>query len=562
MNGLKLVDRRKFIGSLIVLAGSSGLIFKTIKIFQNSKKAKLKYLGQDSAFLHKIRESFDYSKVEVNTNYYDCIVLGGGISGLSSIYHLEKNTREKNKSGNYLPAKYLLLEAQNDIGGNSQSGSFKNGENEISKYPYGAHYLPIPSTELSELNNFLLKSNISYFDPELNQTLYNPEYLIHSPETKLLYLGRWHDGLIPFESLNQEELLEIAKFNEIIHKFRIRVGSDNKNAFSIPISNSSRDEDLLELDKISFKDFLESQQLNSKFLHWFVNYATKDDYGCEYNETSAWAGIHYFASRPQDESSSTNKHQPDLLTWPEGNGFLVKKFKEQINSEVRCNCLILQVAPTDDGNYLVYYLDRGKNKIIALKTKSIISSLPHFINKRIFSSSLFSNNKSLPNLETDYTPWLVANLNIETLPAKYKNIPWDSISFYSDSLGFVRADHQNLTPKNTGAVLSYYLPYSKNKSNQIRHDLSETSLEKLGDTVIKELSKFYPGLENEVSQIDFWIWGHAMNKPKPGNMRQAVLNDVNSVSNSLYLAHTDYSGISVFEEAFYQGVRAAEQIAF
>ena len=49
---------------------------------------------------------------------------------------------------------------------------------------------------------------------EKAEVQYNPEYLIHSPETKLLYLGRWHDGLIPFESLNQEELLEIEKFND------------------------------------------------------------------------------------------------------------------------------------------------------------------------------------------------------------------------------------------------------------------------------------------------------------------------------------------------------------
>ena len=61
-----------------------------------------------------------------------------------------------------------------------------------------------------------------------------------------------------------------------------------------------------------------------------------------------------------------------------------------------------------------------------------------------------------------------------------------------------------------------------------------------------------------VSRIDIMRFGHAMARPAPGRMfapgREALLRD----QGGLWLANSDVSGMSIFEEAQYHGVRAAE----
>jgi hypothetical protein len=531
MNSL---SRRQFLGSLAVVATSSGFILK--KILENQINfPQISISGQDSKLFHQLRDGyFESAGSVVDQNVYDCIVLGGGISGLSAVYHLEKFKKNK----------YLLLEGQNLVGGNSQYGS-----NQITKYPYGAHYLPVPNSDLKELNDFLYKIGvITKLDSNGNHS-YNEEYLIHGPETKLLYQGKWHDGLIPFSDLGKAELVQVDLFLKTMDKFSSVYGNDFKKAFTLPVSNSSQDEQFLSLDKVNFKDFLVSQGINSEFIFWYVNYATKDDYGTSYLETSAWAGIHYFASRPK------NSNQADIFTWPEGNGFLVEAFRKLILSEIKVNSLIVNVKQVKS-YYEVTYFDETRGELVICRANSVISCLPHFINQRIFSNSI-----KLPDILTEYVPWLVANLSINELPEEYRNIPWDSVSYHSESLGFVRADHQNLNLKNSSTVLTYYFPFSEIDSSAARWKLSLIELSEIGKNVIEDLDRFYPALRNKVDKIDLWLWGHAMAKPVVGRMREAILNSNYKISDNLYFAHTDYSGISIFEEAFYQGVGAASAVS-
>ena len=63
-------------------------------------------------------------------------VVGGGAAGLSAAY--------KFKKANFND--FLLLELEDKIGGTAQSGT-----SEIVPYPWGAHYLPVPFQENTEL---------------------------------------------------------------------------------------------------------------------------------------------------------------------------------------------------------------------------------------------------------------------------------------------------------------------------------------------------------------------------------------------------------------------------
>jgi hypothetical protein len=70
-----------------------------------------------------------------------------------------------------------------------------------------------------------------------------------------------------------------------------------------------------------------------------------------------------------------------------------------------------------------------------------------------------------------------------------------------------------------------------------------------------DLLAMHPDLEGAIRSIELWRWGHAMIRPTPGFLGRG---DALRPEPPLFLAHSDLSGLSLFEEAHYQGVRAAE----
>ncbi|MGE9665511.1 hypothetical protein ACQPWO_33530, partial [Escherichia coli] len=79
------------------------------------------------------------------------------------------------------------------------------------------------------------------------------------------------------------------------------------------------DAEVAALDRLSMADWMRARGLDSQRLRWLVDYSCRDDYGMTVEQTSAWAGLFYFASR----MSAPGAEAQSLITWPEGNGRLV-----------------------------------------------------------------------------------------------------------------------------------------------------------------------------------------------------------------------------------------------
>jgi len=54
-------------------------------------------------------------------------------------------------------------------------------------------------------------------------------------------------------------------------------------------------------------------------------------------------------------------------------------------------------------------------------------------------------------------------------------------------------------------------------------------------------------------------WGHAMARPAPGLFFGGARAAARQPFRGIHFAHTDLSGIALFEEAFYHGARAADE---
>ena len=145
---------------------------------------------------------------------------------------------------------FKLFELDTKSGGNS-----KSGENRISKYPFAAHYLPIPNENFPELIEFLHEHKIITGFDSSGLPLYDEYFICFEPQERFFYRGIWHDGLPPKSGLNESEVLEINRFSEITENYKNKIGKDNKPAFTIPLELSSTDEEFLSLDKITIAEF-------------------------------------------------------------------------------------------------------------------------------------------------------------------------------------------------------------------------------------------------------------------------------------------------------------------
>jgi len=109
-------------------------------------------------------------------------------------------------------------------------------------------------------------------------------------------------------------------------------------------------------------------------------------------------------------------------------------------------------------------------------------------------------------------------------------------------------------------VFTYYYPLTGASPAQGRNRLLETSWKTWADFILKDLSKPHPEIYALVSHLDIFRWGHAMVRPRPGFVWGEARRKAAENLDHLYFAHSDLSGFSIFEEAQYRGVLAAEQV--
>ncbi len=130
----------------------------------------------------------------------------------------------------------------------------------------------------------------------------------------------------------------------------------------------------------------------------------------------------------------------------------------------------------------------------------------------------------------------------------------------SDALGYVVATHQHLTAHRDQTVFTWYQALCDGPPDRERQRLLATPWAAWAERILRDLSKPHPDIRQLVTRLDLVRWGHAMTRPRPGfvwgEARQRLLN----VRDRVWFAHSDLSGYSIFEEANYRGILAAERV--
>ncbi len=529
------MKRRNFLHTLAL----APFVVSMLNACKNKLQVKGKITGASANMGHILREK-PMDKPASAFIEKKVVIIGAGISGLSAARELVNNNIND----------FLVLELEAYPGGNS---SF--GKNEISAYPQGAHYIPIPNIELTEYISFLKEHGVIESFDDKGLPFYNELHLCFDSQERLFLNGNWQEGIIPKRGLQPAELKEIERFLALMNYYRELKGTDGKYAFNIPVNASSMDADLQQLDSITMKDWMLQNKFSNPYLCWYINYCTRDDFATGYDKISAWAGIHYFASR---KGKAANAVHSDVLTWPEGNGFLMDKLLQHCGKNVRTNALALSVKKEGE-NVVVRFMDTQTKNITEVKADECIMACPQYVAARLLNDQ---ERKDIVKQHFLYTPWLVANIKT-AIPAQQAHVPlsWDNVIYDSKSLGYVDATHQ--LPQQVAGLknLTYYLPFTDGDVLAERRRISTLTHEELCRLVTDDLEKTHPGITEKIEEINVTIWGHSMAQPLPGFISGEVRKKMTaSVNDNIHFAHTDIAGISIFEEAFYQGIYAARKI--
>jgi len=465
------------------------------------------------------------------------LIVGGGISGLSAARQFQKRGISD----------FLMLELENHLGGNSS-----NGENKYSKYPLGAHYLPLPNFQDKELLHFLGEAKIILGYNEKGFPIFDELQLTFAPDERLFYKNNWQEGVVPKNGNSVADDLEFDQFFKQMDVFRSGKGEDQKYLFDIPIYLSSKDEKTRSLDQITMKQWFKENNFTSEPLFNYIDYCCKDDFGLGIEYVSAWAGIHYFAGRKQD--STPEKHD-SVLTWPEGNARLATHLKKYTENKSLENHLVYEVKT--EGNKVIAkaFDDVNKSSVEIIADKAIMAS-PQFVNQY-----LIQDRKTFTK-DFHYTPWLLATLIVSELPDNSSfPLSWDNVIYGSKGLGYVYDQHQTLNQVQDKKVITYYFSFSSADLKKTRKELYKKDKEYWKQFVLNDLKIAHSDIEEYTEDIEVFLLGHGMISPAPGFIfGEAKKQAKQNIQKKIYFAHTDLSGISIFEEAFHQGINVVNEI--
>ncbi|MGI9034474.1 MAG: FAD-dependent oxidoreductase [Pyrinomonadaceae bacterium] len=524
-----------------ILTAFLGLPFALAACKSNSENTQIagEIVGANVNVGHILREQRNTEVPADNWENIKVAIIGGGAAGLSAAWKFTKNNFND----------FVLLELENKIGGTAQSGT-----SDIVSYPWGAHYLPVPFRENAELIALLDEMNLTEGRTANGEIVVKEQFLCREPEERVFYKGRWYENLYLNVGASDDDKRQYAEFQKQIDYWINWRDANSFRAFTLPIANCSTDAEVTALDKISFGDWLRNKGFTSERLFWYCDYATRDDYGLKLGDASAWAGLFYFCSRVRKSGEESQV----FITFPEGNGHFVNYLADKIADKIRLKTIALEIIPRENGVDVIY-LNTATNEIRGLHCEKVIFAAPIFTAKYVIRD--FKQNAPAYVNEFQHNAWFVANLFLKDRPKNRfpKDFPlaWDNVLYESPGLGYVNATHQKGIDYGA-AVFTYYYPMCSEENGRAK--LFSLDHSQLTDIITTDLSRAHPNIRELTTRIDVMRWGHAMISPRPNFLWSGARENAQKPYRNIHFAHSDLSGIALFEEAFFHGIRAANEI--
>lgn len=493
-------------------------------------------VGQNVSLGHILREHRSFEVPSDRWHRKKIVIVGAGVAGLSAAWKLLKQG----------VSDLSVIELEKEPGGTS-----KSSHGDPVKYPWGAHYLPVPFSENQELIELLDEMELIDGRTGEGDILIKEQYLCREPEDRIFYKGRWYEGLYLHAGESDEDKLQLKAFQDELDKWINWRDVSGRRAFVVPSGRGSDDAEVKALDKMSFGDWLRRKGFTSERLFWYCDYACRDDYGLKLEQTSAWAGLFYFCSRVKRSGSES---QP-FITFPEGNGRFIDHLSKKAGEKIETSKAVVSIIPTDTGVDVICF---DGEQVSGIHSDKVIYAAPIFTAPYVIRG--FNEDRPFDARRFNSNSWFVANLHLKDRPKPRfpRDFPlsWDNVLYESPSLGYVNATHQKGIDYGP-AIWTYYYPMCHEPDGRTK--LFNYEWRELAEVCLTDIARAHSDIYDLCERIDIMRWGHAMISPTPGFIWGGEREKALKPYRNIHFAHTDLSGIALFEEAFYHGLKAAER---
>jgi hypothetical protein len=539
---------------------------------------------------HRLRDAAPGGGVRVSDNAWrnvDVAIIGGGIAGLTAAWWLDRaGIRD-----------LAVLELDRVPGGTAQAGA-----SPLTPYPWGAHYVVAPMHHQHAMIALLAEMGALDGIDAAGEPIVAEQLRVREPEERVFYRGRWYEGQYLYAGATADDHAQLARFRAEIDRWVAWRDAAGRRAFALPAAAGSGDAAVTALDRQSFAAWLDERQLTSARLRWLADYACRDDFGLTLADTSAWAGVSYFASRLHHPGAD---HQP-VVTWPDGNGALVTHLASKLGDRLRLEHAVVDVRIPDNlipdgrvsdgrnpdgrlsdgrigepramhhgvtpGDIAEGWSSRAMSGIsrpvdiiavtpdgaVGYRARRAIVAIPGFVARRVVKP-LRDGARALPAI--DRGAWAVANLHLDGRLATRRGdapLAWDNVLYDSPSLGYVVATHQR--GRDVGpTVLTWYYPFTGDAA-VARAQLDGASRADWAEAALADLSRAHPDLRGRCHRVDVCYWGHGMPRPRIGTVFDPTLVAARTPLGPLHMAVSELSGVALFEEALDHGIRAADEV--
>lgn len=529
-------SRRDALRTLSAIIAAPALVGLTAK----GRVIRGGFVDDDSGAGHAIRDGKGALPGHRPTRRTRVAIVGGGIGGLSAAWRLDALGMHE----------WTLLELAPRVGGNARSAEYPGLGGQ--RAPWGAHYLPVPGPEAIHVRQLMRELGVLHADGTWDERV-----LCHSPQERIWQHGRWHEGLEPLDAATAADREQFRRFEQQVAEWRAG------GMFSVPSAQGHARRTVASgrrgaaggiaravtaLDGMTAHEWMQREGFTSESLRWWVEYGTRDDYGASLQQASAWAAVHYFAAREAEEQGP--------LTWPEGNDWIARELARRLRARsgadsqprIVANAPVVRVEQQG----ATWIVDTPAQRVVC---DAVIWSAPLFVLPRVCREA------TVP-VTAEYAPWVVANVVLDREPlSRGAPLAWDNVIYGSRALGYVNAAHQQLGTPATHQLYTWYHAVVDRPAREARRWLQQRPWSEWRDEIIADLQRAHPDIADRVLRIDVMRWGHAMARPVPGLLDRVRRLQEWKPAPRLFVAHADLSNLSLFEEAQWHGVEAAESAA-
>jgi protoporphyrinogen oxidase len=469
------------------------------------------------------------------------VIVGAGVAGLAAGWRLERAGFRD----------FVVLELESAAGGTSRSGT-----EGVVPHPWGAHYLPAPFRDNVALCRLLEEMEVIEGEDRDGEPIFAEQVLCRDPQERLWHRGIWYEGLYLQAGASSEDQEQYRRFFAEIDRWVGWRDGRGRRAFALPLRTASDDADLAALDRQTMAEWLDERGFTSWRLRWLIDYACRDDYGAHPTEVSAWAGLFYFCARRKVPGGDAQPY----LTWPEGNGRLIQHLAGAVRGRLLTDLAVADLHPTDPpgqkGVELIAW--RAEGGVQGFRADQVIFAAPQFVARYVLRPWREHPPEHLAQFT--YGSWAVANLHLRDRPVnRGAPLAWDNVLSESRGLGYVVATHQKGLDHGP-TIFTWYYPQTEPSADKGRRELLSLSWRDWVELALSDLERAHPELRSLCHRLDVMRWGHAMIRPSPGFVLGAARRRAREPYRGIHFAHSDLSGVALFEEAFDQGIRAAEEV--